>query len=153
MYLCICHNSQRNTAFMGHEVIIILTRKTRGRDWKLRDQRVGSERESFEKDSVKGLFLVLAQLKGAQVWDFRPIFFYTYKSYLGRWLEKKIIFLKDYGRYSPFCVFCACWVCAKKLPTHAEHALKIGLCTLSVRKKTVKTGQNWRTLSVRKKFA
>jgi hypothetical protein len=44
---------------MGHEVIIILTRKTRGRDWKLRDQRVGSERESFEKDSVcaaKALF-------------------------------------------------------------------------------------------------
>ncbi len=26
-------------------------------------------------------------LKGAQVWDFWPIFFYTNKSYMGRWLE------------------------------------------------------------------
>ncbi len=25
--------------------------------------------------------------KGAQVWDFRPIFFYISKSYMGRWLE------------------------------------------------------------------
>ncbi len=57
-------------------------------------------------------------LKGAQVWDFRPSFFYTNKSYMGRWLEDWIIFFfEDYGRYSPFWFFCACWACAKKLPT------------------------------------
>ncbi len=28
-----------------------------------------------------------ANLKGAQVWDFRPIFYYISKSYMGRWLE------------------------------------------------------------------
>ncbi len=47
------------------------------------------------------------RFKGAQVWDFLPIFFYINKSYMGRWLEdwrKKKIF-EDHGRYSPFCFF------------------------------------------------
>ncbi len=75
-------------------------------------------------------FGLVSVVKGAQVWDFRPIFFYTNKSYMGRWLEDWInfyFFFEDYGRYSQFCVFCACWVCAKKrqkMPTQAEPALK-----------------------------
>jgi hypothetical protein len=54
---------------------------------------------------------------------FDPFFFYTNKFYLGWRLEdwKFFFFLKDYGRYSPFCVF-----------AHAERALKICLCMLSM---------------------
>ncbi len=37
-----------------------------------------------------------SQLKGAQVWDFRPILFYNNKSYMGRWLEdwRKFFFFR-----------------------------------------------------------
>ncbi len=57
---------------------------------------------------------------------FTLIHTFTITSYLGRRLEdwKKILYFKDHSRYSPFCVFCACWVCAKQMVTHAEHALK-----------------------------
>ena len=66
-------------------------------------------------------------IKGAQVWDFRPIFFYISKSYMGRWLEdwRKKIFVRRLRQIFAILVFCACWACAKKLPTHAEPALKI----------------------------
>ncbi len=63
--------------------------------------------------------------KGAQVWDFRPIFFYTNKSYMGRWLEdwrKKKIFLKTTADIRHFVLF-----------TQAEPALKICLRRLSLR--------------------
>jgi hypothetical protein len=64
-------------------------------------------------------------IKGAQVWDFRPIFFYTNKSYMGRWLEdwrKKNFFWKTTADIRHFVFF-----------TQAEPALKICLRRLSLR--------------------
>ncbi len=74
-------------------------------------------------------------LKGAQVWDFWPIFFTPINPiWVGdlRTGEKKIFF-EDHGRYSPFCFFYAGWACAKNLPTQAEPALKNCLRRLSLR--------------------
>jgi hypothetical protein len=86
--------------------------------------------------------------KGAQVWDFWPIFFYTNKSYIGWWLEdwrRKKIFSKltaDIRHFGFFTqaepalknflrrlslrlkVAYAGWACANNLPTQAEPALK-----------------------------
>ncbi len=64
-------------------------------------------------------------LKGAQVWDFDP-FFYTNKSYMGRWLEDWIhlffIFSKTTADIRHFGFF-----------AHAEPALKNCLRRLSLR--------------------
>jgi hypothetical protein len=67
----------------------------------------------------------MGKVKGAQVWDFRPIFFYTNKSYKGRWLEdwrKKKNFWKTTADIRHFVFF-----------TQAEPALKICLRWLSLR--------------------
>ncbi len=64
-------------------------------------------------------------LKGAQVWDFRPIFFYTNKSYMGRWLEdwrKNFFFSKTTADIRHFGFF-----------AQAEPAQKICLRRLSLR--------------------
>ncbi len=83
-------------------------------------------------------------LKGAQVWDFLPIFININKSYLGRWLEdwRKLFILKTMADFPNFVFFShaefalnmvyARWVFAKKRFTHSECALKKGLCSLSV---------------------
>ncbi len=62
-------------------------------------------------------------------------FFYTNKSYMGRWLEdwREKKNFEDHGKYSPFCFFYAGWACAKNLPTQAEPALKNCLRRLSLR--------------------
>ncbi len=64
-------------------------------------------------------------LKGAQVWDFRPIFFYINKSYMARWLEdwrKNKKFSKTTADIRHFGFF-----------TQTEPALKICLRRLSLR--------------------
>jgi hypothetical protein len=61
-------------------------------------------------------------LKGAQVEIFDPFLFTSINP----------IWKMYYGRYSRFCVFCACWVYIKKRSSHAECALKKDLRTLSV---------------------
>ncbi len=64
-------------------------------------------------------------LKGAQVWDFRPIFFYINKSYMGRRLEdwrKIFFFAKTMADIRHFVFF-----------TQAEPAIKICLRRLSLR--------------------
>ncbi len=64
-------------------------------------------------------------IKGAQVWDFRPSFFYINKSYMGRWVEdwrKKIFFSKTTADIRYFVFF-----------TQTEPALKICLRRLSLR--------------------
>ncbi len=63
--------------------------------------------------------------KGAQVWDFWPIFFDTNKSYMGRWLEdwrEKKNFSKTTADIRDFVFF-----------TQAEPALKICLRRLNLR--------------------
>ena len=70
-------------------------------------------------------FSIMCTFKGAQVWDFRPIFFYTNKSYMGRWLEdcrKKKNFWKTTADIRHFVFF-----------TQAEPALKNCLRRLSLR--------------------
>ncbi len=63
-------------------------------------------------------------------------FFYTNKSYMGRWLEdwrEKKKFSKATADIRHFVFFYAGWACAKNLPMHAEPALKNCLCRLSLR--------------------
>ncbi len=78
------------------------------------------------RESAKKEFPVQRALfKGAQVWDFRPIFFYNNKSYMGRWLEdwrRKNFFSKTTADIRHFGFF-----------TQAEPALKICLRRLSLR--------------------
>ncbi len=38
--------------------------------------------------------------------------------------RKTILILKTTANNRHFCVLCACWICTKKLSTHAEHVLK-----------------------------
>ncbi len=68
---------------------------------------------------------VICVFKGAQVWDFWPIFFYTNKSYMGTWLEdwrKKKFSSKTTADIRHFIFF-----------TQAECALKKCLRRLSLR--------------------
>ncbi len=82
--------------------------------------------QSPRKKSVnKTTELRRCNLKGAQVWDFRPIFFYINKSYMSRWLEdwrQKKKLSKTTADIRHFVFF-----------TQAEPALKICLRRLSLR--------------------
>ncbi len=75
--------------------------------------------------SLKERQITEEPIKGAQVSDFRPIFFYISKSYMGRWLEdwrKKKFCSKTTAEIRHFGFF-----------VHAEPALKNCLRMLSMR--------------------
>jgi hypothetical protein len=100
-----------------------------GNDRMKYDKRKGEIKSWIEQTVTLRVILKqtekISELKGAQVWDFRPIFFNINKSYMGRWLEdwrKKNYFSKTTVDIRHFVFF-----------TQAEPALKICLRRLSLR--------------------
>ncbi len=69
---------------------------------------------------------MFAVLKGAQEWDFWPIFLHY----------AILCFLRMLSAHLKI-TYPTCWACAKNLPTHAEPALKICLHMLSMQQQIV----------------